>query len=264
MFVIISPSKTQEFKTEINIGNATQPKFISQANILMREMKKYSKDEISSLLGISSKLADGVFNSCNNWENEPLTNITKPAIHAYKGDVYRGLDIENFSEESLVYAQSHLGIVSGLYGILKPLDLIQPYRLDMGIQLSNPSGNNLYKFWGNKILENLKSQMIKNDSKYIINLASKEYYSGALPFLDKKNIKEELSSKVITPIFKDNKNGVYKVISFFAKKARGSMASYIMKNKLSEPTDLLSANIDGYNFNKEQTKNKLSPVFTRN
>ena len=173
----------------------------------------------------------------------------------YKRQVYVGLDSETLSKSDIKYAQKNLAILSGLYGLLKPLDLMYPYRLEMGTKMKNENGKNLYEFWGNKITTSINALAKKNNSKGIINLASVEYFTSVKT--------ENLDLPVYSPVFKDFKNGKYKIISFFAKKARGSMARFVIQNKIKNPADLNKFNLDGYKYSKKDSS-EYSPVFLRN
>ena len=191
-----------------------------------------------------------------NWQvPKKPSNEVRQAIFAFKGDVYVGLDSETLSKSDIKYAQKNLAILSGLYGLLKPLDLMYPYRLEMGTKMKNENGKNLYEFWGNKITTSINELAKKNNSKGIINLASVEYFSSVKT--------ENLDLPVYSPVFKDFKNGKYKIISFFAKKARGSMARFVIQNKIKNPTDLNKFNLDGYKYSAKDSS-EYSPVFLRN
>ena len=206
--------------------------------------------EIEDFMEISEKLAHLNFQRFQNWSLPFNKTNSSPAIYSFSGDVYEGLDAYSLEEEDVKFAQRNLLILSGLYGILKPLDLIQPYRLEMGRKLKYESHKNLYSFWNDKIslyLNNIKD-------KVIINLASNEYFNVVN--------KEKISKKIISPIFKDEKNGKFKIISFYAKKARGLMANYIIKNKIDDPSQLIKFNINGYTYNKNLSTD-FYPVFTR-
>ena len=206
--------------------------------------------EIQDFMEISEKLAHLNFQRFQNWSLPFNKTNSSPAIYSFSGDVYEGLDAYSLGEEDVKFAQRNLLILSGLYGILKPLDLIQPYRLEMGRKLKYESHKNLYSFWNDKIslyLNNIKD-------KVIINLASNEYFNVVN--------KEKISKKIISPIFKDEKNGKFKIISFYAKKARGLMANYIIKNKIDDPSQLIKFNINGYTYNKNLSTD-FYPVFTR-
>jgi len=205
-------------------------------------------------MGISPKLAQLNFERFINWQLPFSTDNAKQALLAFKGDVYTGLDAYSLNEDELQTAQNDLRILSGLYGVLKPLDLIQAYRLEMGKKLQTKKGNNLYEFWGDKITKEINKSLIAKNDKYLINLASNEYFKAV--------VKKKVKAEIITPVFKDFKNGQYKVISFFAKKARGLMTRFIIQNKITDPEHLKAFNSEGYNFNPQLSKN-TELVFTR-
>ena len=254
MIILLSPAKTLDYESpNINIGHSV-PSLISKSKILIKDLKSKKTDEIAHLMKISNKLAllnSDRYKSWKGLKNETVNS--KQAIFVFKGDVYQGLDINSFEKKDLEYSQNHLRLLSGLYGLLKPLDVIEPYRLEMGTKLRTDKGKNLYEFWGqeicNEILKDLKS--IKSNT--IINLASNEYFDSV------KNIKE--TTNVISPVFKDFSKGKYKIISFYAKKARGLMAAWILKNKIKEDK-LNNFNSNGYYFSPEESSEN-SPVFLR-
>ena len=201
---------------------------------------------LSEMMGISPKLADLNYNRYQSWVNDEESNSHKQAIYAFKGDVYTGLDVETL--KGTKYLQDHVRILSGLYGYLKPMDLIQPYRLEMGTKLKNNKGKDLYEFWSDKVFKAIQSEIKDQRSPYIINLASNEYYKVVNKYLNSNN--------VITPIFKDFKNNQYKVISFLAKKARGMMTRFMVENKISNPENIKSFDLGGYIFNQDMSKDK--------
>ena len=224
------------------------------SQLLVNDLKNHSPKQISKLMKVSDKL--GVLNAerYNNWSLPFNEENSKQAAFAFQGDVYQGLEIDSFSKDDLNYAQDHFRILSGLYGLLKPLDLIQAYRLEMGTSFQNERGRNLYDFWNTSITEQLNKELKLIKSQYLLNLASNEYYKVIQP--------KSLNATIITPVFKDWKNGQYKIISFFAKKARGMMASYQLKNKINNIEDLKNFNTAGYVFNDNMSQgNQL--VFTR-
>ena len=205
-------------------------------------------------LNISSKLGELNYSRYASWKAPFDLKNAKQAIFAFKGDVYIGLDAEQFSGPDLNFAQKHFRMLSGLYGVLRPLDLMQAYRLEMGTRFNNEDGRNLYEFWGSKLTEFLNGEMASQKRKLLINLASNEYFSSIKP--------KQLEAEVITPVFKDYKNGKYKVLSFFAKKARGAMAAYIIKNRILSPPKLNAFDVDGYQYS-EADSTKARPVFLR-
>jgi len=235
MKIIISPAKNLTTE-KIYINNATTIQFKDEAKFLVNELQKYSKLEIKELMNLSKNLANLNHERFQKWDLK--SDHVRPAIYIFQGDVYKGLKAAEFSEDEMGYAQDNLRIISGLYGILKPLDLVFPYRLEMSTNLKTKNGDDLYRFWGNKLKDMLTSQM--QDKEFLVNLASNEY-SKALKL-------ESIKQPIITPIFKDYKNGKLKVISFFAKKARGEMANFIIKNKITDSKDLKLFDNDGYKF----------------
>ncbi len=258
MLILISPAKTLDFETPSNISLFTQPDFLEKTSQLVHQLRQLSATEISALLKISPKLGELNSQRYQTWQQPFAPSNAKQALFAFKGDVYQGLDVASFSTEDLHFAQEHLRILSGLYGILRPLDLIQPYRLEMGTKFNQvyvpniPA--NLYEFWGDKLTQIINSQLEKQKSKVIINLASNEYFKAVNTKL--------LPAEIITPIFKDWKNGKYKIISFYAKKARGLMAAYIIKNQLANIEDIKNFAQAGYVYNSDLSeRNQL--IFTR-
>lgn len=240
MLLVISPAKTLDFETKVAVKQATKPKFLDQAAELIELMREYGPDDIVKLMGVSEKIALLNVERYSNWHIPFNRSNAKQSILAFKGDVYTGLNAETFSEQDFEYAQQHLRILSGLYGLLKPLDLMQAYRLEMGIKLPTDQGKNLYEFWGDKITKAINQQLKKLDSNVLVNLASNEYFNS----IDKKILK----AKIITPVFKDYKNGHYKIISFYAKKARGLMSAYIIQNEISEVEKIKAFDAAGYKF----------------
>jgi cytoplasmic iron level regulating protein YaaA (DUF328/UPF0246 family) len=245
MLIVISPAKTLDFESPATHAKATKPQFLDAAAELNQALKKYQPEDLQLLQSISNDLA--VLNYRRNQSWAPPFNRTnaRQAIFAFRGDVYAGLEVERFSQTDLEYAQQHLRILSGLYGLLRPLDLIQPYRLEMGTALDNPRGRNLYAFWGDGITHTLNKALKTGREKVLVNLASQEYFSVIKP-----NI---LDAQVITPVFRDWKNGQYKVISFFAKKARGMMAAWILQNRVTDVAMLSQFAGGGYRYSPEDS-----------
>ena len=255
MLILVSPAKTLDYESDIRIDDFSIASHLSDSEILIKELQKKNPDDLSSLMGLSEKLSILNFERYMNWKKptKPSDN-TRQAIFAFKGDVYQGLDVNSLSKAEINYAQKNLCILSGLYGLLKPLDLMYPYRLEMGTKMKNKHGNNLYKFWGSKINKTINDLSKENKSKAIVNLASVEYFSVLK--------KDQIHLPVINPVFKDYKNGNYKIISFFAKKARGTMARFIIQNKIKKSEDLIGFDLDGYRYSKKESKEN-SPVFLR-
>lgn len=245
MLLVISPAKTLDFETPAKTALSTQPAFLKESEELIEQLKLLSPADISSLMSISEKLAVLNSNRFIEWQLPFTPENSKQALLAFKGDVYEGLSADSLSEKDLGWANEHLRILSGLYGLLNPLDLIQPYRLEMGSRFNNQRGKNLYEFWGHKITDKINEEMASQESPVLINLASNEYF---------KSIKSRhLKAGVITPVFKDWKNDKYKVISFYAKKARGMMSAYIIKNRIENPEDIKAFDTNGYVFSAEQS-----------
>jgi hypothetical protein len=245
MLIVISPAKTLDFETVPVTKDFTQPEFLKESRKLISELKKLSPAEVSSLMKISDKLGTLNYLRFGEWKTPFTLSNAKQALLAFKGDVYTGIDVDSFSKQDLKFAQKHLRMLSGLYGVLRPLDLMQPYRLEMGTQFENKQGKNLYEFWGAKITDQINKELKVSKSKYLINLASNEYF---------KSIQENnINAEIIAPVFKDFKNGKYKIISFYAKKARGLMTAYIIKNRLKNPQELKDFNVDGYKLSKSES-----------
>ena len=219
MIIVLSPAKTLDYTTQRNIDDFSSPVFLNKSKNLIGELKKKKSKEISSLMKLSDKLTSLNVERYQNWKGQikPSDNAQQ-SIYVFKGDVYQGLDIDSFTKKDINFAQQHLRILSGLYGILKPLDIIEPYRLEMGTKLKTQNGDNLYDFWGNNIAKEIEKELKVLKSKTLINLASNEYYDSI------QSLSEDIN--VISPVFKDQgKDGKFKIISFYAKKARGYMAS---------------------------------------
>lgn len=255
MITVISPAKNLDYETSAPTSVFTQPELLEESHALIEVCRKLSAQDLSSLMKISDKLAGLNVARFTEWQTPFTTQNAKQAVFAFNGDVYVGLDATTLNEEALEYAQNHLRILSGLYGVLKPLDLMMPYRLEMGTKLANERGTNLYHFWGSIIAQKLNNVFAEQGTNQLVNLASNEYFKA----VDKKALKGD----IITPVFKDNKNGQYKVISFYAKKARGLMARYIMENKVTTMEALLAFNSAGYYYSEAQTKKPSEPVFLR-
>ena len=254
MLIVISPAKTLDYETAPKTKTFTIPDYLDQSQQLINRLRNFSSLDISDLMKVSAKIANLNFDRYESWKKTFTVKNAKQSILAFKGDVYTGLDAESFKAVDFKFAQNHLRVLSGLYGLLRPLDLMQPYRLEMGTKLKTDMGKNLYEFWGSDITEGLNKQLKKVKSNYLINLASNEYFKSVKP--------NELNAEIITPAFKEFKNGEYKMIGIYAKKARGMLSRYIIQNKLSDPEDIKSFNEDGYRFNKSLSKGN-NFVFTR-
>lgn len=248
MLLLISPAKTVDFETPAPITEFTQADFLKQSKQLISELRVLAPQDISKLMSISDKLGVLNFDRFANWKTPFKPTNAKQAIYAFQGDVYTGMQAETFSAEDIQFAQQHLRILSGLYGLLRPLDLIQAYRLEMGTGFANSRGKNLYEFWGDSITTAVNKQLKEISSSVVINLASNEYFSAIKP--------KSLNAEIITPVFKDQKNGQYKIISFFAKKARGMMSAYIIQNRITEPEAIKHFNVAGYAFESSQSSER--------
>ena len=246
MLTVLSPAKTLDYETAPITQSATLPRFMDQSALLVEDARGLDPDDIRALMGVSEQIAHLNHERFMNWQSESTSDNAKQAVLAFKGDVYTGLQAETLSEDDLDFAQTRLRILSGLYGLLRPLDLMQPYRLEMGLKFANQRGKNLYEFWGEQLTDTLNADLVSAKTDVLINLASNEYFKAIKPKL--------LNADIITPQFKDLKNGQYKMISFFAKKARGLMARYIIDNRITEPEALKSFSEAGYYYSDEQSQ----------
>ncbi|CNE72159.1 Protein of uncharacterised function (DUF328) [Yersinia nurmii] len=254
MLIIISPAKTLDFQSPLATKTYTQPELLDQSQALIEICRELTPPQIASLMKISDKLAGLNAARFSDWQPKFTPENARQAILAFKGDVYTGMQAQDFSEEDFAFAQKHLRMLSGLYGLLRPLDLMQPYRLEMGTKLANPQGKDLYAFWGETLTEKLNQAMEQQGDNVLINLASDEYFKAIKP--------AKLNGTLIKPIFLDEKNGKYKIISFYAKKARGLMSRFIIQNRLSKTEQLVDFNLEGYQFDAGlSAKNEL--VFKR-
>lgn len=246
MLAIISPAKTLDFESPPPTRKHSEPLFMEESGELIDELRQLAPPDISDLMGISSKLADLNADRYATWHRPFSRQNARQAILAFKGDVYMGLDAGTYTERDFTWAQKHVRILSGLHGLLKPLDLIQPYRLEMGTKLPTKRGADLYEFWNGKVTTALNEAITAQKQPLLINLASNEYFN----VLDPRRI----DARIITPTFKDLKNGRYQFISFFAKKARGLMTSYIVKNRVSTLKALRAFDWQGYRFCEAQSR----------
>ncbi|MFS2222927.1 peroxide stress protein YaaA [Pantoea sp. B65] len=254
MLMVISPAKTLDFDSPLATKKFTQPALLEKSQQLIAVARDLSPAQIGSLMHISDKLAELNAQRFNDWQPPFSPDNARQAILAFKGDVYTGLQAEDFSAQDFDFAQQHLRMLSGLYGLLRPLDLMQAYRLEMGIRLANPAGKDLYTFWGDTLTEALNAALAEQGDDVLINLASDEYFKAIRP--------KRLNARVIKPVFLDEKNGKFKVISFYAKKARGLMSRYIIQHRLTKPAQLKKFDLEGYCFNAESSsENEL--VFKR-
>jgi len=253
MILLISPAKTLDFDA-IDQAEYTTPVFLKETKKLVKVLKTKSATDIKALMKVSDKIADLNVVRYKSFKTPFTTENAKQAMYAFRGDVYTGLDADSFNKSQVKFAQKHLRILSGLYGVLKPLDLMQPYRLEMGTKLANKNGKNLYEFWGDKINKALNEEISAQKDDYVINLASNEYFKSVQS--------KKLKGQVIDIQFKENKDGKYKIVAFFAKKARGMMCQYMIKNKLTKPEQLKGFNMENYLFN-EELSDESTFVFTR-
>jgi cytoplasmic iron level regulating protein YaaA (DUF328/UPF0246 family) len=255
MFIVISPAKTLDFDTPVSSSKHTFPAFLDDSAELVDQLRELEPGDFQELMGISEKLAVLNSNRYQEWSTPFDTNNARQSILAFKGDVYTGLEAETMTKQELDYAQKHLRILSGLYGVLRPLDLMQPYRLEMGTKFKNDRGNDLYEFWGESLTTFLNRDLKKQKENTIINLASNEYFQSLQV--------DKLKATIITPKFKEKHKGTYRFMSFYAKKARGLMSRYIISNKISDPNKIKDFDVEGYRFN-EELSDDLNWIFTRN
>jgi len=253
MLTVISPAKTLDFETPPATSKFSQPGYLDQSALLIEQLSQYSVSKIASLMKLSEKLAILNQSRYQAWQYPFTPDNAKQAILAFKGDVYTGLDADSLDEQRYEFAQQHLRILSGLYGLLKPLDLIQAYRLEMGTKIQSSRGKNLYQFWGSQLRKAIEAESAFADG-VLINLASNEYFK-ALEI-------NKLKARIITPVFKDWKNDQYKMISFYAKKARGLMSRYIIDHNIDEPEQIKSFDSEGYHY-KANMSNENDWVFIR-
>lgn len=240
MFVVLSPAKTLDYTSDIPAVDASLPRLLPQSETLNQLLREHSAGSLGKLMSISDNIARLNVERNHSWQPVPEPGNARPALFAFRGDVYTGLQAEQFRAKDILQAQKRLRILSGLYGLLRPLDMMQPYRLEMGTALTNPAGRDLYAFWGDTITELLKQDMHEAGVKVLVNLASQEYFRAVRP--------KVLGARIVTPVFEDEKNGKYKVISFYAKKARGLMAAWIIRNNITDPDRLEDFAEAGYAF----------------
>ncbi len=254
MLIVISPAKTLDYETPPITQIHSKPDLLKQAQTLINILRNYSALDLAELMHLSMKLAELNFERYQAWKIPFTQKNAKQAALAMQGDVYTGLDAESLSEADLAFAQQNLRILSGLYGVLRPLDLMQAYRLEMGTKLPNEQGKDLYAFWGDKITQTLNKALAKQGDDVLINLASNEYFKAVRA--------KQLKGRIITPQFKEYKNGAYMVIGIFAKKARGLMSRHIIEHRLSEPEQIKGFDMNGYAFNQALSQENRW-VFTR-
>lgn len=248
MLIFLSPAKALDYKTPPHVASFTQPAYLKQSETLIKQLRKLSPADIANLMDLSDPLALLNFNRYADWSLPFSPENAKQAVLAFDGDVYDGLAARTMSADDLDFAQQKVRILSGLYGILKPLDLMQPYRLEMGTKFANKAGKDLYAFWGEKLLEAINAELDTLPQPVAVNLASEEYFKAV--------VGRKIKGKLIQPVFEDWKNGRYKIISFYAKRARGLMTRYAVLNRLSEPEGLKGFDEDGYGFVPEASDDK--------
>lgn len=255
MLTVISPSKTLDFDPQSRVKKHTLPDLLDESESLIQVLRKFSPKQLQNLMGISANLAEENHGRYARWNTPFTTANAKQAALAFKGDVYEGLRADSFAAKDFQFAQKHLRILSGLYGVLRPLDLIQAYRLEMGVRLKTPQAKNLYQFWGGLITQRINNALAEQKGdNVLVNLASNEYFKSIQ--------KNDLNARVIVPNFKEERDGELKMISFFVKKARGTMSSYIIRNRLTKADDAKSFDEDGYRFNKKLSSDEQW-LFTR-
>ena len=253
MKIVISPAKSLDFESKLPTTRATQPQFLAQAEFLNGKLSNKSKKSIGKLMHLSDNLAQLNYQRYKEFSTPFTKENARPAVYAFAGDVYIGLDAYSLPKEKMDAMQQSLRILSGMYGLLRPFDLMQPYRLEMGTDLKIGRKKNLYAYWGNTITKALNDEL--EDDELFVNLASQEYFKVIQP--------KKLKVPVISPVFKDLKNGKLKIISFFAKKARGSMSRYLLENNITDLDGLKGFNYDGYAYSEAETTKENEPVFIR-
>ncbi|MCB1867282.1 MAG: peroxide stress protein YaaA [Gammaproteobacteria bacterium] len=254
MLLVISPAKTLDYQSKVKIGTHTIPEYLDDAQLLINRARGFSVLDIAELMQVSINIAELNFERFHSWSLPFTVQNARQAVLAFKGDVYTGLDVDSFTSADFKYAQAHLRILSGLYGLLRPLDLMQPYRMEMGRKIETERGHNLYQFWREKITDGLNKQLQRLKSRYLINLASQEYF---------KSIESRrLIAEIITPEFREWKGGQYRMIGVYAKQARGRLSRFIIRNRLTEPEAMQGFDADGYRFN-DKLSSDAKLVFTR-
>ena len=254
MITLMNSSKTLNFERPARISKHTIPEFLDDSKLLVARLQKLSVSDCSRLMGVSENLAILNVKRYQNWLTSPVGSEAKQALLAFSGDIYAAMDTERYNIKDFNFAQKHLRILSGLYGLLRPLDLIQPYRLEMATKLKTDRGQDLYRFWGTRINASLNEMLKREKSGVLVNLASAEYFKAAKP--------KALRADVITPVFKDYKDSSYRVVAIYAKKARGLMCNYIIQNRITRVEDLQAFKSDGYRFAR-QLSSQSDWVFTR-
>lgn len=248
MIITLSPSKGQDFETASLSSKHTKPADLKDSELLIKELRKIKSKKLQEMMAISENIATLNVDRYKTFTTPFTTKNAKQAIFAFKGDVYGGLELESFNEDDYAYAQDHLRILSGLYGCLRPMDLIQPYRLEMKTRLKNDRGENLYQFWGDRITKSINKELKKQKEPVLVNLASNEYFKSVKPKL--------LDGRLLNISFKETKEGKTRVVAVFAKRARGMMTDYIIRNRVERPEDLKKFKAGGYKFNKVLSDDK--------
>ena len=248
MLITLSPSKGQDFVEPPLSKKYTKPADLEDSALLIKELKKIKSKQLQEMMSVSENIANLNVGRFKSFTTPFTTKNAKQALFAFKGDVYGGLDLEKFTEDDYAYAQDHLRILSGLYGCLRPMDLIQPYRLEMKTKLKNDRGDNLYQFWDDRITKSINKELKKQKEAVLINLASNEYFKSVKPQL--------LEGRLLNITFKETKDGKTRVVAIFAKRARGMMADYIIRNRIEKPEDLKKFKLGGYKFSKALSDDK--------
>lgn len=248
MLVTLSPSKGQDFEEPSLSKKYSKPADLKDSELLIKELRKIKSKKMQEMMTVSENIANLNVDRYKNFNTPFTTKNAKQAIFAFKGDVYGGLELSSFNEDDYNYAQDHLRILSGLYGCLRPMDLIQPYRLEMKTKLKNERGDNLYQFWDDRITKSLNKELKKQEEAVLVNLASNEYFKSVKPKL--------LEGRLLNINFKESKDGKTRVVAIFAKRARGMMADYIIRNRIERPEDLKKFRLGGYKFNKALSDDK--------
>ena len=254
MMAILSPANTLDYQTPLTTNKSTQPDFNTESKELIATLRKFAPAEIGSVMKISDNLAELNHRRYAEWQNQANEDNARPALFAFKGDVYLGLDAQTLGARDINFAQKHLRVLSGLHGLLRPLDLIQPYRLEMGTRLATRRGSNLYQFWGNKVTDNINKALAQQTSKVLLNLASNEYYQVIQA--------ERIEGRILNINFKELRDGKYRFVSFAAKRARGLMARYMIDNRITRPSQLRQFDVDRYAFNEALSRDD-EWIFTR-
>ncbi|MCF9045268.1 peroxide stress protein YaaA [Acinetobacter nectaris] len=248
MLALVSPAKTLDYETPLPTDQFTQPRLLDQSEKLIDVCHQLSASQVASLMSVSEKIAQLNVERFRDWQKDFDFSNARQAIFAFKGDVYTGLDAYSLSDADLSYAQTHFRMLSGLYGLLRPFDLMMPYRLEMGTRLSNERGTNLYQFWEDRITQVINQDLESANAKLLLNVASDEYFKAVKT--------EKVQADIIKPVFLDQKNGQYKVISFYAKKARGLMARFMLENKIDQVEGLKAFAVDGYYLDAANSSSK--------